>query len=176
MDQIKEFKIKNHQALGEFHFLKQVNESQDKKKNENTQKISILESNIKEAEIMNKKFKQILTHAKLEKDSTYRALMIITKQNDISIFEEIDKLYQSYNNQYFLAKFKPVDEDEIENYLCKISLLEKEIKIKNSEILSLTKLVVHDNKNFSKKETIEKKISDSKNELKKLNVKSKDNK
>jgi hypothetical protein len=141
-DHITETKAKYVKVTGEFSFVKQVNESQTKEKTDNSNKRKILLNRIKEAEKLSGSLKVVLAEETVQKDNLYRAVINYTKRYDEKMANELAELYQSFNNQYFLATYRPPEEDEIEKLMGRISLYENEITRKTKEIKELNKFVI----------------------------------
>lgn len=148
-NQMKETKNTFHKVSGEAYFLKQVNQSQNQIKSENIQRIKILQTEIEKAKKLNRKLKDVLTQEGIDKDNLYRALINYTGQFDKEMAEELALIYQGFNNQYFLAKYKPVDEKEVEELMNKISATKKQIAIKDKELSWFSRFLVHENINLN---------------------------
>lgn len=138
-DQLNEAKENYNRIAAEATFIKQVNESQQKLKNENTKRSKVLQKDIEETKKSNEQLKIILTGKKMSKDDLERAICNYTNLYDSKFYDELKSLYQKYNNQYFMARYKPTDEVEIQKMLGVMSLLEKQIASKNNEIKGLNK-------------------------------------
>ena len=149
----KDLKFTFRRTAGEALFLKDMNESQDKLTSENNKKIKILNDDIAESEKIDKQLKGILTKEKLEKDNLYRALMTYTKQFDSNLANDLDELYKSLNNQYFLSSYRPVDGKIVEDLFGKINYLNNEIQKKDAELSSINKLLP--DKKYSTKSSID---------------------
>lgn len=147
--QNKDLKVILRKTKGEAIFLNNDTESQEKFKSEENKKIKQLNEEILQNQILEKILKEQLTNSKLDKDNLYRALIGYTKQYDVNLANEFDVILRSYNNQNFMATHKPTDEKFIEDLLGNITLIEKEIRQKDSDIVRLNNLLLPKNRSTS---------------------------
>jgi hypothetical protein len=152
--QLLEAKETYNKVAAEVTFLKQLNESQQKLKTENTKRSKILEKEIDDTKLINEQLKNVLTWRKLEKDDLERAISNYTKLIDPKFMEDMTDLYKRYNNQYFMATYKPTDEKEVQKLLGQITFLEKQIALKNNEISGLDRFLKVEIKKTEEKEEI----------------------
>jgi len=152
--QLLETKENYNLVAAEVTFLKQLNESQQKLKMENTKRSKILEKEIDDTKMINEQLKNVLTWKKLEKDDLERAISNYTKLHDPKLIEDMTDLYKLYNNQYFMATYKPTDEKEIQKLLGQITFLENQIALKNNEISGLDRFLKVEIKKTEEKEEI----------------------
>jgi hypothetical protein len=166
MDDMKDVTTMLTKTMGENNFLKEVSDNQEKLKSENDKKVVHLNDEIIHSKVLNSDLKTILTREKLEKDNLFRALINYTRNFDPNLANEFQSLFQAFNNQYFLAKYKPTSESDIEQFLGRINILEKEILYKTKEINGIKKLLFGEKekeKENKKKDEKEKKGSSVKN-------------
>jgi hypothetical protein len=151
-DDIAELKVSLKKAGGELTIVKHLSDNQVKLKTENVKKLKQMDKEIEYAQKLNVTLKNNYTKIKQEKDNLLKAILNIIEKttNDKNIINEYKRIYNVFNNEYFLANLKPVDEQDVENMLGRIHNLKKQIDNKEFELNNLNKLLNNDNKKTKK--------------------------
>jgi hypothetical protein len=143
-EDIAELKSVFKKAGGELNVIKYLSDNQEKLKTENVKKLKLMDGQIEHAKELNKILKNNYTKEKLEKENLYKAIVNLLERStkDRNIVEEYKRIYNVFNNEYFLASFKPIEEPTVENMLGRIHNLKKQIENKDFELNNLSKLIV----------------------------------
>jgi hypothetical protein len=151
-DDIVELKISLKKTGGELNIVKYLSDHQEKLKTENVKRLKSLDVEISCAKTINQATKKNYSKDMMDKDNLFKAIVNLLERNfDKRIIEEYRRIYNVFNNEFFLANFKPVEEQNVENLLGRIHNLKKQIENKEFELGNLNKLLSGDSSKKVKK-------------------------
>jgi hypothetical protein len=150
-DDIVELKTSLKKTGGELNIVKHISDHQAKLKTENVKRLKSLDIDLNCARTLSESLKKNYSKEMMDKDNLLKAIVTLLERstNDKNV-EEFKRIYNVFNNEFFLANFKPIEEQNVENLLGRIHNLKKQIENKDFELNNLNKLLTGDTKKTKK--------------------------
>ena len=113
----------------------------DEKKDDNINKSAASSDQLKELELNYQKLNDMISKENTEKENIFRSLVLITKKNNLNLKGDLKNIYNTFNNNEFMNKYKTFDEGKISYLKEKHSVLEQDYEAKKAELDMIKKKI-----------------------------------
>jgi len=111
----------------------------EEKRDNNKNNIAALSDKQKDLELVNQKLNDMISKENTEKENIFRSLVLVTKKYNVNLKGDLKNIYNTFNNNEFMNKYKTFDEGKVSYLKEKISSMELELENKKMEFETMKK-------------------------------------